>query len=294
MPPPVYASPAGKFGYYAFRAFCAAVFIYLIAPIFAVIPLSFSAGEYFTYTEGMLSLSPDAFSLHHYADALTSPDWTSAIWNSFRIAIPSTILAVIFGTLASMGLSHPNLPGRRFLMALLISPMIVPLIISALGMFFFYAKFGNFVEDSFGLSRDRVEYVKIVLAHTALGVPFVVITVTSTLIGFDRSLTRASASMGAGALRTFRKVQLPLILPGVISGALFAFITSFDEVVVIAIIGSQKVQTLPWQMFVGLREQISLTILAVATMMIALSTVLLIILELLRRRSQRNRGITAT
>jgi len=174
---------------------CCGIFFFLVAPIFAIIPLSFSGGEYFTYTENMLTFAEDAYSLKHYEDALTNPEWTTAVWNSFRIAIPATIIAVTLGTLAAMGLSQAHVPGKRALMALLISPMIVPLIISALGMFFFYSQLGNFLEDSVGLSQGLVEYIKVVLAHSVLGVPFVVITVTATLVGFDRSLTQAAASM---------------------------------------------------------------------------------------------------
>ncbi len=291
---PSYATAPQKVWYYGLRVFCGLVFFFLVGPLLAIIPLSFSSGTYFTYTEEMLRLSPAGFSLEHYRDALTNAEWTDAVWNSIRIAFPASALAVVLGTLASIGLARKGLPGRRALMALLISPMIVPLIISALGMFFFYSSLGNFLQDRLGFSQDLTEYVKIVLAHAALGVPFVVITVTSTLVGFDTSLTRASASLGNGPIRTFFKVQLPLILPGVISGALFAFITSFDEVVVVIIIGSQKVQTLPWQMFVGLREQISLTILSWATMLVGVASVLLVGMELLRRRSERTRGLSPT
>ena len=135
-------------------------------------------------------------------------------------------------------------------------------------------------------------YIGVVLAHAALGTPFVIITVTATLVGFDRSLVRAAASMGADPVTTFFKVQMPLIMPGVISGALFAFITSFDEVVVVLFLGSASQKTLPWQMFIGLREQISPTILAVASVMVALSIALLFTLEMLRRRSERLRGLS--
>ncbi|MBS1265406.1 MAG: putative 2-aminoethylphosphonate transport system permease protein PhnU [Acidimicrobiaceae bacterium] len=291
---PSYAGAPQKVWYYGLRVFCGLVFFFLVGPLLAIIPLSFSSGSYFTYTDEMLRLSPAGFSLEHYRDALTNAEWTKAVWNSIRIAFPAAGLAVVLGTLASIGLARKGLPGRRPLMALLISPMIVPLIISALGMFFFYSSLGNFLQDRLGFSQDVTEYVKIVLAHAALGVPFVVITVTSTLVGFDTSLTQASASLGNGPIRTFFKVQLPLILPGVISGALFAFITSFDEVVVVIIIGSQKVQTLPWQMFVGLREQISLTILSWATMLVGLASILLVFIELMRRRSERTRGLSPT
>ena len=165
-------------------------------------------------------------------------------------------------------------------MAILISPMIVPLIISAAGMYFFYSRIGL-----------QGTYIGIVLAHAVLGIPFVIITVTATLVGFDKSLTRASANLGASPIKTFFKVQMPLILPGVISGGLFAFITSFDEVVVVLFLAGLENTTIPIQMWTGLREQLSPTILAVATCLIILSTLILVTAELLRRRSERIRGI---
>jgi putative spermidine/putrescine transport system permease protein len=240
----------------------------------------------------MLRLQPEGYSLKHYQDFFTNGDWQNAMRNSLKIAPVATLIAVVLGTIAAIGLSQSHVPFRRAIMATLISPMIVPLIISATGMYFFYARLGNYMVDSLGMNASLVEYIKIVLAHAALGIPFVIITVTATLVGFDRSLTRAAASMGAGPVRTFFKVQMPLIIPGVISGALFAFITSFDEVVVVMFVGSAKNKTLPWQMFTGLREQISPTILAVATILVVLSVMLLVTLELLRRRSERLRGMS--
>jgi len=214
-------------------------------------------------------------------DFFTSSDWQKALKNSFLIAPAATLIATTLGTLAAIGLSQSHVPYRGTIMAILISPMIVPLIISAAGMFFFYSRIGL-----------QGEYLGIILAHAALGTPFVIITVTATLVGFDRSLTRAAASLGANPITTFFKVQMPLIVPGVVSGALFAFITSFDEVVVVLFMGSARQKTLPWQMFTGLREQISPTILAVATIMVVISIVLLTVLEVLRRRSERLRGLT--
>ena len=128
--------------------------------------------------------------------------------------------------------------------------------------------------------------------HAALGIPFVIITVTATLVGFDKSLVRAANSLGAGPIQTFFKVQMPLIIPGVISGGLFAFITSFDEVVAVLFLASPEQRTIPRQMWSGIREQISPTILAVATLLVLLSIVLLTVIELLRRRSERLRGVT--
>ena len=278
---PPYASTGQKIWYYSFRVICGLIFFFLIAPIAVIIPLSFNAEDFFTFTPEMLALSPEGYSLKHYEDFFTNSEWQQALWNSVRIAPMATILSVSFGTLAAIGLSQQHVPFRRAIMAILISPMIVPLIISAAGMYFFYSRVGL-----------QGTYWGVVLAHAALGIPFVIITVTATLVGFDRSLTRASANLGADPVTTFFKVQMPLILPGVISGGLFAFITSFDEVVVVLFVGSAGQKTLPWQMFTGLREQISPTILAVATILVTLSILLLTTIEILRRRSEKLRGMS--
>ena len=278
--------------YYSFRVICGMVFVFLIAPILVVMPLSFNAQDFFTFTPEMLRLDPAGYSLKHYQDFFNNSDWQRSFWNSLIIAPIATIISVSLGTLAAIGLSQSHVPAKRAIMAILISPMIVPLIISAMGMFFFYSTMGNFMENTLGLNKNLVGYIKVILAHAVLGIPFVIITVTATLVGFDKSLTRAAANMGAGPLKTFFKVQMPLIMPGVISGGLFAFITSFDEVVVVMFIGSASQKTLPWQMFIGLREQISPTILAVATILVGISVLLLMTLELLRRRSERLRGLS--
>jgi len=278
---PPYATTGQVAWHYTFRTICALVFLFLIMPILVILPLSFNASDFFTFTKEMLALDPDGYSLKHYKDFFTNSDWQGALANSVRIAPMATILSTAFGTLAAIGLSQSHMPMRSTVMAILISPMIVPLIISAAGMYFFYSRIGM-----------QGTYWGVVLAHAALGTPFVIITVTATLIGFDKSLVRAAANMGAGPVLTFFKVQMPLILPGVVSGALFAFITSFDEVVVVLFVGSASQKTLPWQMFTGLREQISPTILAVATILILISVMLLTTLELLRRRSEKLRGMS--
>ena len=291
---PPYATTGQRVWYYAFRVICGLIFFFLIAPILVIIPLSFNAQDFFTFTPEMLAFDPEGYSLKHYEDFFTNDDWQLALRNSLRIAPVATLLSVTLGTLAAIGLSQSHVPFRQAIMAILISPMIVPLIISATGMYFFYSNpyiptpFGK-IELPFTLTGT---YFGVVLAHAALGIPFVIITVTATLVGFDNSLTRAAANMGAGPVTTFFRVQMPLILPGVVSGGLFAFITSFDEVVVVLFVGSAGQKTLPWQMFTGLREQISPTILAVATILITLSIILLFVVELLRRRSERLRGIT--
>ncbi len=278
---PPYLTPGQVLWHFAFRVICGAILVFLITPILVVMPLSFNAENFFTFTPEMLRFDPAGYSLRHYRDFFTSDDWQQALRNSVMIAPVATLLSVSFGTLAAIGLSSEHVPFRRAIMAILISPMIVPLIISAAGMYFFYSRIGL-----------QGTYFGVVLAHAALGIPFVIITVTATLVGFDRSLTRAAANMGADPITTFFRVQMPLILPGVVSGGLFAFITSFDEVVVVLFVGSAGQKTLPWQMFTGLREQISPTILAVATILVGISICLLTVVEMLRRRSERLRGMS--
>ena len=279
---PAYAGPMDIIWYYCFRLICILIFLFLVLPLVVIIPLSFNAEPYFTFTPGMLALHSDAFSLRWYQDILNNPQWIHSIKNSFIIGIAATLLSTVLGTMAALGLSRAHMPYRKTIMAILISPMIVPLIIIAAGMFFFYSKVG--------LSGT---YLGIILAHTAMGTPFVVITVTATLVGFNHSLTRAGASLGAPPIYVFFKITLPLILPGVISGALFAFITSFDEVAVVLFLADYDQRTIPRQMWSGLREQISPTILAVATLLVMLSIFLLGILEMLRRRSEKHRGMTS-
>jgi putative spermidine/putrescine transport system permease protein len=280
---PAYVGPLERFWYYAFRTICGLILFFLIAPIVVIIPLSFNAVPYFTFTQEMLSFDPAGYSVKWYEDFFTNPNWQGAVKNSFIIAIFATIVSTSLGTIAALGLSRSEMPYRSVIMGILISPMIVPLIISAAGMYFFYTKVGL-----------AATHLGVILAHAALGTPFVVITVTATLVGFDTSLIRAAASLGADGPTTFFKIIMPLILPGVISGGLFAFITSFDEVVVVLFVGSFEQRTIPWQMFSGIREQISPTILAVATLLVLVSVLLLSSLELLRRRNERLRGIRVT
>lgn len=298
---PTHADPLERIWYYTYRVICALIFLFLIAPILIVIPLSFNAEPYFTFTEKMLRLDPTGYSARWYDLLLTfgmdapegardgrwwSDMWANAHWinatkNSIIIGFFSTLLATALGTLAALGLSRPEMPYRRAIMAILISPMIVPIIITATGLFFFYS-----------LTGLANSYFGVILAHATLGIPFVIITVTATLVGFDQSLNRASASLGATPSTTFFKITMPLILPGVISGALFAFVTSFDEVVVVLFVAAHDQQTIPRQMWNGIREQISPAILSVATILVIISIALLTTVELLRRRSERLRGIS--
>jgi len=299
---PKHASTLERIWHYTYLVICALIFLFLIAPIIIVIPLSFNAEPYFTFTSNMLHLRPEGFSTRWYdllltsgmnaadnavrdaawwADAWAHSAWINAAKNSIIIGTFATILAATLGTIAALGLSRPEMPYRRAIMAILISPMIVPIIITATGLFFFYSRTGL-----------AGTYFGIILAHATLGIPFVIITVTATLVGFDHSLTRAAASLGANPTTTFRRITMPLILPGVISGALFAFVTSFDEVVVVLFVAAHDQQTIPRQMWNGIREAISPAILSIATILVIFSICLLTAVELLRRRSERLRGLS--
>ena len=294
---PSYATPIQRTYYYAYLFFCAVVFFFLVAPLIAIVPISFSVSPFMIFTEGMLAWPPDpeAWSLRWYRNMIgdcsaevvsstvpCSTKWMVGTVNSFYIGIISTAIATALGTMAALGLSRPHMPYKPLIMSILISPMIVPLIITAAGMFFFYARI-NLVYTFTG----------VILAHVALATPFVVITVTATLVGFDMNMVKAAQSLGAKPLRTFFKVIMPLILPGIISGALFAFITSFDEVVIVMFMASIDQLTIPKQMWAGIRQEISPVILCMATCLVILSIVLLTTVELLRRRSERLRGIKA-
>ncbi len=273
---PPYATTGEKIGIWGVRFFVGFVLLFLIAPILAIMPLSFNSETFFSYPM-------PGYSLKWYEDFFTNARWHNALRLSLALAFCTTIVATTLGTLAALGLSRANIPYRATIMAILISPMVVPIIISAIGMYFFYTKIGL-----------TGTFIGLVLAHTALATPFVVITVTATLTSFDRTLMRAGESLGATPSRVFFKVVFPLILPGMISGALFAFVTSFDEVIAVIFIASPEQNTLPRQMFSGIRELISPTITAAASVLIVFSTVLLLTVEVLRRRSERLRGVKPT
>jgi putative spermidine/putrescine transport system permease protein len=268
-----YATRIERIWYYAIRGFCILVLIGLVLPIFAIIPISFTS-------DTMLSYPMPGLSFRWYIEFFNSVMWTLSMKNSFIIAFATTALATALGTLAALGLTTGNFPFKSAITGVMIMPMVVPIVISAVGIYFFFAWIGL-----------ASTHLGMILAHTVLATPFVVITVTATLQGFNRNQIRAGTSLGASPPTVFFKITLPQILPGVISGALFAFVTSFDEVVVALFIAGSEQYTLPRQMFAGIREKYNPTIAAVATMMIVVSIFLLVTVELLRRRSERLRGI---
>ncbi|MCB1741563.1 MAG: ABC transporter permease [Gammaproteobacteria bacterium] len=247
-------------------------FVFLLAPIIAVLPLSVNGGIYLGYPLQGLSL--------RWYEAVFAPTpWMPALRNSLIIAFFTTVLATVIGTLAAYGLAYAEFRFKRLIMGLLISPMVVPLVITALAVYLAFAGYG-LVHTLLGL----------VLAHTVLAIPFVVITVSATLHGFDRNMVRAAASLGAAPLTAFTSVTLPLIAPGIVSGAVFAFVTSFDDVVVALFLAGPEQFTVPRRMFTALRDKLDPSIVALATVLIVISIALLLVVELLRWRSERLRA----
>ena len=267
----VYASWEMKLWFWTQRLLCGGVLLFLVTPLLVIVPLSFNEGSFLMYPMTGLSL-------RWYQEFFTSAEWLRSVRNSFIVAPSATVVATLLGTLAAVGLTRANFRGKMLLQALLLSPMIVPVIIVAVSTYLYFLPLG--LSDGF---------VGLILVHAALGAPFVVITVSATLEGFDNNLAQASASLGAGPLTTFARVVLPVIAPGVISGALFAFANSFDEVVVTLLLAGPQQVTLPRQMFGGIRENISPTIAAAATLLLIFSIGLLSTLEALRRRAERMR-----
>ncbi|MGE0004718.1 MAG: ABC transporter permease [Parvibaculaceae bacterium] len=263
---PSYATPAERITRMLVVCFAVAVLLFLVAPLFIIVPLSFSSDPFFT-------LPVREYSLRWYEDFFGNERWLSAIFNSAAAALLTTALATTLGTLAALGLARPDFPARRLVMALVISPMIVPIVIVAVGSYLYFGQFG--------LTNTRGG---LVLAHTALATPFVVITVTATLSTYDGNLTRAALSLGAPASSAFFRITLPNILPGVVSGAILAFATSFDEVVVALFMTAAEQRTLPVQMFSGIRDQINPTIMAAATLLLGVSITLFASLAMLARR----------
>jgi putative spermidine/putrescine transport system permease protein len=254
-----------------FYLLCALIFMFLVLPIFVIIPISFSSAKF-------LQFPPEGFSFQWYAEYFGGRNWTFATLRSFQVGVLTMIMATILGTLASLAIVRGRFKGKRLIYGIILSPLIIPVIITSVSVYYFFSKL-HLVGTLWGL----------VLAHTVLAIPFVVVNVTATLQGFDMTLERAALSLGANRLVTFMRVTLPLIWPGIVSGALFAFITSFDEVVVAIFLTGSK-PTLPKQMWDGIRVSINPTISAVASLLIVFSILLLFSLEFLRRRSQKARG----
>lgn len=251
-----------RLGVWLLKVVSILVLMFLMAPLVIIVAFSFNRAGDFVFPIRALSL-------RWYIEFFSTPSWTNALFNSLFIATAATLLSTVLGTLAALGLATPGLPGRRLISALILIPMIAPVVIIGVGIYFFFSVAGL-----------TSTYLGLVLAHTALAVPFVVITVSAVLTTLDRRLLWAAASMGATPSHAFRKVTLPAILPGIASGALFAFATSLDEVVVTLFLAGPGQRTLPREMFTIARDTLQPTIAAAATVLIAASIVLLSVSKL--------------
>ncbi|MDP7667789.1 MAG: ABC transporter permease [Rhodospirillales bacterium] len=254
------------------RGYVVLVLFFLIVPIIAVVPLSFNAEPFFTYPMPGLSLQ-------WYTELFSSDSWQRAIRVSFTVGLAVTVLATFLGTFAALGLTMVNFRLKALVIGLLVSPIMVPHLITGVGMFFLYA-WAGVIYTIWGL----------ILAHTVLALPFVILTVTATLANFNVNLIRAGANLGANPMRVFFRIILPLILPGVLAGAVLAFVASFDELIIAILISGADYKTIPRQMWSGVREEFSPVITAAATVLIGFSILVMGCAEALRRRITRLRG----
>jgi putative spermidine/putrescine transport system permease protein len=248
---------------------CALVFAFLLFPVCIIIPMSFSAAKYVVFP-------PPGFSLQWYANYFNRPDWLHSTFLSLRVATAVSLIGVLLGTPAALALVRGRFKWLGHINAFILSPMIIPPIILAVSVYFLFSKW-KLIGSEIGL----------IMAHSILAVPFVIINVTSTLKGFDVNLERAALNLGANRFQAFLYITLPIIRPGVLSGAILAFIISFDELIIAIFISGSQAVTLPRKMWEGIRIETDPTIAAVSSLLIGMSLSILLAKELLRRRSEK-------
>jgi len=240
---------------------------FLMAPTLVVVPMSFTASNSLTFP-------PEGFSTRWYERMITDPQWSTGFVNSAQVAFLTAVLATVLGTLAALGTVRGRFPGKGAVNALVLSPLVVPVIIIAIGMFSVFVRW-----------KITGSLVGLVLAHTALAVPFVVVNVATSLRTMDRNLELAAMNLGADPVRTFFRITLPIVLPGVFAGALFAFITSWDEVVVSIFLTTARFRTLPVEMWEQVRQVVDPTVAAVSTTLLTVTTTLLVLVFVVRRQA---------
>jgi putative spermidine/putrescine transport system permease protein len=261
------------------RIIAIAAAIFLAAPLFIVIPMSFSTAQ-------SLSFPPPGYSFANYANFFSDPTWTRPLINSVIIATGTSILTMLLVVPAAFAVSRNEFAGRGWLRILLMLPMIVPTIVMALG---YYIYFGDL-----GLVQS---YPGVILAHTCIAIPISFLILTAALKGFDRSVEQAAMGLGAPPLTTFRLVTFPLLRPGFLVAALFAFISSFDEAVISLFVSGRDKATLPRQMFNSFRQEADPTISAAASFLFLLVLAGILISRLFSwmrsRRSPAGRPVAA-
>jgi putative spermidine/putrescine transport system permease protein len=241
--------------------------VFLVAPMLVIVPMSFSKSP-------ILSWPPDGVSVQWFQKMVTDPQWSRGFVNSAQVAVLTAVVAAAVGTLASLGIVRGRFPGKSIVNALVLSPLIVPVVIVGIGFFSFYARV-KLVGSLPGL----------VLAHAALALPFVIVNVGTALRTMDRNLEMAAANLGADPVRVFWRITFPIILPGIFAGALFAFITSWDEVVVSIFMTTARFRTLPVEMWEQVRQVVDPTVAAVATSLMAVTTTMLLLVFVVRRQA---------
>jgi putative spermidine/putrescine transport system permease protein len=259
-------SPIKSIIYYTY---CGLVLVFMIMPNFVVFPISFSSATY-------LEFPPKQWSTRWYVDYFSRAEWIDATIHSFEIGICVTIIAVILGSLAAYGLVRGRFPGKKFINAVIISPMVAPILVTAVSVFILYTKLG--------LNGTMVGFI---IAHTIVAIPFVVIVMTASLRGVDIALEQAAMNLGANRFTTLRRVVFPMALPGMISSGLFAFLISFDELIIAIFIASPRMSTLPKILWEGIRTEINPTIASVSTLLIGMSAIILISVGFVRRYFER-------
>jgi putative spermidine/putrescine transport system permease protein len=250
------------------RRFAWLVLIFLVAPALVAIPVSLTSKSF-------LSMPTEGLSLRHYEELFLGHEWQSSFFQSVVIAMSSTVIATTLGTLCAIGLWRISSKGAEILRAFLLLPLVVPPIIAAMAFYRLMVPLG--LIDS---------YAGLILAHTVLAAPLVLITVSASLAGFDVRLEQASRGMGASGLTTLRRVILPSIKPGVLAGAVFAFIASWDEIVVTLFLSKFTVYTLPRRMWNGIRENTDPTVAAAAVVLLAMTFLAFLALALIQRRAK--------
>jgi putative spermidine/putrescine transport system permease protein len=245
------------------------VLFFLVFPVLVVVPISFSAANY-------LQFPPEEWSLRWYEVYFGTQSWQDATLLSFQVALAVMVLATILGSMAAFALSRAQFPGKQAVYGLMLSPLIIPTIITAIAAYFLFARM-KLIGNPLAL----------ILAHTAIAIPIVVVVVSASLSGFDRRLESAALSLGAGPWYALRRVTLPIIAPGILTAAVLAFLASFDEVVIAVFLAGTGATTLPKKMWEGVWLEITPAIAAASSFLIFMTIILFAAMELLRRRSER-------
>lgn len=252
-----------------FPVFILIILVFLIGPLFAVVPISFTPDRY-------LSFPTKGASLRHFEDFFTDLSWIKSTWQSFAIALSTALIATTVGTFAAIGISRLSGIARASLLALVLLPLITPAIISALAIYKTWVAVGLF--DS---------WIGVVLAHTILALPFVVLIVSSSQSRTNPALELASRSLGASWWTTQWRVVIPALKPGIAGGALFSFVISWDEVVVTLFVSSRTIVTLPKRMWDTMRDDVSPKLAVIATLVIAVTALVILIAALRRKHSSQ-------